>query len=49
MVFFEQTLVEELLLDLANLEGLHATAVGGKFLGTLFAEGGELGLRSCGD
>ena len=46
-VGFEQALLQELLLDLLDLNGLHLAAVGGQFAGGLFAQGDELGL-GCG-
>ena len=44
-VGFEQALLEELLLDLLDLDGLHLAAVGGELAVGLGAEGGEFGLR----
>ena len=44
-VGFEQALLQELLLHLLDLDGLHLAAVGGELAGGLFAEGDEFGLR----
>ena len=48
-VGFEEAFLEELLLDLFDLDGLHLAAVGGEFAGGLLAEGDELGLRGGGE
>ena len=45
-VGFEQALLQELLLDLLDLDGLHLAAIGGELAVGLRAEGGEFGLRA---
>ena len=47
-VGFEQALLQELLLDLFDLNGLHLAAVWSEFAGGLFAERYQLGFRSSG-
>jgi hypothetical protein len=45
-VRFQEALVQELLLDLFDLHGLHFATVGGEFANGLFAEGYEFRLGS---
>ena len=43
-VGFEEALLQELLLDLFDLDGVHLSAVGSEFAGRLFAEGYKFGF-----
>src|ERR1035441_2804337 len=47
-VGFQQALLQELLLDLLDLDGLHAATIGGERAGSLLAQRDQLGFGGCG-